>query len=469
MKEDIKRINDASMEILEKVGVMFHHTAIIELLKKNDIKVSGNIAYFTEEQVMKWISKAPSEFTVFARNPKYNMKIGGDNIEFAPGYGAATVVELDGTRRIALYEDYIKFVKLVQQCDLFNINGGIIVEPNDLNIKDRLSIMMYSSVAHSDKCLIGGAGGYKEAQDTMEILEIVFNGKKELIKKPRIMTLINSTSPLMFDKNALETMLVYAKYNQPVIITPASMSGTTSPVTLAGTIALSNAEALAGIVVVQMINEGCPVIYGFQSSRSDMRTGACSLGAPGTGWCIAYGAKLAKEYGLPCRGGGTNNDAKSVSIQSAYEGMLAMTISCQEKMNLVIHTAGTLDSNGIMSYEQFIIDLEMTGMIMSYLKGFKINDDTLAVDLIKKVGHGGQYLTSEHTIKYCRKEPWKPNVSHRGVLKDVRDNNEQNLLNIQKTMKKMLNSYKKPELPIDTKNQILKLLSSKGININKLE
>ena len=468
MRDNINNIHKGSMKILEEVGIKFHHEEILEILRSNDIKVSDNIAYFKRDQIIKWCNEAPSKFTLYARNPKYNIEIGEENVEFAPGYGAACIVDIDGNKRSSLYDDYIKFIKLVHQSDSFNINGGIIVEPTDIDIKNSAPIMLYSTITHSDKCLMGGAGGLREAEIIMNMLKITFGCKEELKKKPRIIAIVNTTSPLMFDKNSLETMLVYAKHNQPVIVTPAAMTGMTAPVTLAGTIALSNAEALAGIAVAQMINKGCPVVYGFQSSRADMRTGSCSLGSPGTGWCIAYGARLAKEYGLPCRGGGANNDAKTVSVQSGYESMTAMMISCQEKMNLIIHSAGVLDSNGAMSYEKFIIDIEITGMIKNYLDGFEINDDTLAVDLIKEVGPGGEFLSTEHTIKYCRKEPFKPEVSHRGVLKNFKDTNDANISNVKKKLDKMLNNYEKPDISLDIKIKLLNYLKSIGADVKQM-
>ncbi len=458
MQGDLKKIHEASMEILEDVGVRIHHPKVLDLLQSKGIKVQGDTAFFKHDQIMKWVSKAPASFKLYARNPNYDMAIGGDRIEYvSSNSGFPWIAGVDGTKRKALFKDYLTFLKLVHQTPYFNINGGVMVTPSDLPNNGMFLIMLYSALIHSDKCLFGGFGGAEETKAVMEMLDIVFGGKKELNQKPRILTIISPLSPLQFDKTMLDTLLIYAEYGQPMIFAPAVMAGTTGPVTLAGTIAISNAESLVGIAIAQMVREGTPVIYGSASSAVDMRTASFAIGSPESALCVAYCARLAKAYGLPCRGGGTITDAKSVSVQAGYEGMMVMLIAAQERINFILHSAGGIDTYGAMSFEKYIVDLEIIGMVDRFIKGVKTDPEYLALNVIKQVGPGGEFLTNKHTMEYFRDEIWNPEISIRGALKDESPN-DRLLANINIKKQEMLASYQQPELSPDIRANLEKYL-----------
>ncbi|HEY3424152.1 MAG TPA: trimethylamine methyltransferase family protein, partial [Negativicutes bacterium] len=441
MDEELKQIHIASMRILEETGMKFHHPAVIEILKQKGIKVSGQTAFFAREQIIEWVSKAPSTFNIYARNSKYDISVGGDKVECCPGSGSPTISASDGTRHPAMMADYINFLKLYQQSEHYKINGGFVVQPTDMSGENSISMMLYATLLYSDKCIITGTGKAEEVEALMEMLGMVF-GKEELIQKPRAITIANTNTPLQFDKNMLETMMTFIKYSQPVIIAACSMAGTTAPVTLAGTIALTNAEVLAGIAVAQMIKAGTPVVYGSQTTTADMKSGCIAIGSPEGALCYEYAARLAKAYGLPCRGGGSLTDAKSLSVQAGYESMLTLVATQQAGMNLIFQSSGIMDGYASMSYEKFIVDLEMISMVKRYVGGVKVNCDTLAVDVINEVGIAGQFLTAEHTMKHCRKEPFLPDISLRGTV--IGDPADKLLENIQNKKNKMLASYEKP-------------------------
>lgn len=461
MNEQLKKLHDASMQILETNGVKFYNQEILEILDQNGIKLVGDTAYFKQDQLMKWIAEAPNQFILHARNPIYDMHIGGDSIEFVAGYGAPSIINADGTKRTAVFSDYLNFLKLVHQCEHFNINGGVLVQPADIEANKSFPLMLYANLIYSDKCIMGGPGGKEQTEIVFDMLRLVFGDNEQLLEKPRIVTIINPSSPLQYDNNMLETLLLYAKQRQPVIIAPAVMAGTTGPVTLAGTIALSNAETLAGIAVAQMIRKGTPVIYGSASSTADMKTASMSIGAPESALCVAYAARLAKAYGLPCRGSGTLNDAKSVSVQSGYESMMQLLVGCQEKINFVLHSAGILDSYSSMSFEQFIVDLEIISAVKHFIKDITINKDTLALDVINSVGSGGHFIAHRHTMEYCRKEPWQPEISLRGACQG--DPNERLMENINKKLNKMYNSYQFPDIPSSTKENLTSYIKNLGL------
>lgn len=461
MNKELEKIHEASLQILETTGVKFFHPEILSMVQKKGVKVNGQTAFFSPSQVQEWIKKAPSAFSVYARNPKYNILLGGEKTEFAAGYGAPAIIDHKGIRRTAKFDDYLLFLKLIQQCPFFNINGGILVQPSDISPRQGYPYMLFATLAYSDKCLMGGAGGAEEVNTVLDMLDIVF-GRESLIGTPRIMAILNSTSPLQFDKDTLDTLLLFAKYGQPVIITPAVMAGTTGPITLAGTIALSNAEILAGITVAQMIREGTPVMYGMQSTAADMRTGGIADGSPERALCVAYGARLAKEYGIPSRGGGAENDAKSLSVQSGYESMMDILVACQEKTNLIIHSAGILDSHGAMSYEKFIVDIEILGMVKRFLQGVNTDEESLGVNIINSLGTEGDSL-DEHTMRLSKMETYMPFISMKGSLPNGTNPDQELLSNINKRKEEMLARYCQPELSKKVFAQLKVCLESKGL------
>ena len=466
MDEDLRQIHEASMTILEQTGMMFHHSGVLRIMKQNGIRVEEQTAFFTREQLMKWVGKAPAQFKMYARNSKYDMEVGGDHVELCPGYGAPFVCGINGKKRAALMNDYVNFLKLFQESNYHNVNGGVVVQPTDID-KLAVLVMLYATMVYSDKVIMTGSGSADEVEKLMDMLGIVFGGKEALSEKPRCMTIVNTDTPLQLDTKMLETMMVFNKYKQPVVIAAAAMAGTTSPVTLAATIALTNAEVLAGIAVAQMINEGTPVIYGSQSTTADMRTGSIAIGAPEGALCYHYAARLAKSYGLPCRGGGALTDAKSLSVQAGYESMLTLLAAYSAKTNIIIHSAGIMESYNSMCYEKFIIDLEIIGIVKRFCKGVRIDSETLAVDVVNNVGIAGEFLTTEHTMNHCRKEPFTPDISLRGAV--TGDLDGRLLDNIRKKKDKMLASYRKPEMTEDMHNRLVNYLVSCGFDANMIK
>lgn len=319
-------IHNAAMEIMRDVGVRIYNEKAIGILKKNGIKVEGETAFFTEEQVMHWVKMAPESFTIYARNPKYDMVIGGDHVNPAPTYGCAFIDEWDGTRRYGTLEDYIKCLKLVHENEDYSINGGIMIQPNDVPEEIAAMEMFYTTLKYSDKAIMLPTGFKEEMERIMEAACEFFGGREALLEKPRMIALINTVSPLALDGRMLDCLMLLAEYGQPAILCPATMLGATGSLSMAGTLASGTAEDLAGIVLAQMIRPGTPVVFGIQSTAADMRGGitfACA--APEGTLMQGFAADMAKFYGLPSRGGGCQTDAPVINCQAGYESMLTFS------------------------------------------------------------------------------------------------------------------------------------------------
>jgi trimethylamine--corrinoid protein Co-methyltransferase len=210
-----------------------------------------------------------------------------------------------------------------------------------------------------------------------------------------------------------------------------------------------------------MFNPGCPVIYGSQTTTADLRNGSIAIGAPEGALCYSYCAQLAKFYGLPCRGGGALTDAKVVNGQAGYESMLTYMACRQSEMNLIVQSAGIVDSYTCVSFEKLIMDFEVMDYVDRYLADFEVNEETVPLELIDELGHDGQYLTEEHTLDFCRVEPLTPNLAVRGTTQDPAGQFE---TNIQKRMQRLLDSYKKPELDQAVIEKMKDILVERGVD-----
>ncbi len=411
--KDIQAVHDTSMELLKNVGIQFPEENAIRIFQEHGFKTEGQVVYMTEEQVMQTIKSVPAKFTIHARNPQRNITIGDGKPVFAPGYGAPFLVDSETGKRAPTLKDYHNLAKLAHALPNQDMSGHLIVEPQDISSKTAHIQMLHANMLHSDKPFIGSAEGYKGAQHTLEMAEILFG---EISEKPVTISLINSLSPLGFGTEMLEALIAYANARQPVVVAALIMAGSTGPITLAGVLALQNAEQLAGIVLTQLINAGTPAIYGSTSSSIDMKTGALTIGGPELSLCISAHAQLARFYGLPSRGGGSLTDSSVLDAQAGYESMFSLLTTINSGIDFVLHSAGILSSYLAFSYEKFVMDDELCGMMRHYRKGIEVSPETLAYDTIVNVGRDGHYLGERATLKRCRTEFWQPNLSDRNGL-----------------------------------------------------
>src|SRR5215475_4916666 len=256
--------------ILEEIGIDFRDDAeSLELWRAAGADVRGERVHFPRGLCRTLVRRsAPREFTQFARNPARNVVIGGGRTVFAPAYGSPFVRSLDDGRRYARIEDFRNFVKLAYMATSLHHSGGTICEPVDLPVNKRHFDMVYSHMTY-----MGSVTHPERAQDTIEMTRILFgdNYLDPETGKPRtcVTSLINANSPLTWDATMLGALKTYARANQAVIVTPFILAGAMSPVTVAGTVAQTLAEALAGMALAQLVNPGAPVILGsFASSLS---------------------------------------------------------------------------------------------------------------------------------------------------------------------------------------------------------
>jgi trimethylamine---corrinoid protein Co-methyltransferase len=426
--QDLNAIHKTSMKLLANVGIRFPEDRALSLFKKNGFKVEGETVYFHEDQVMKAVEMVPSQFSIHARNPERNITIGCDSDPvFAPGYGAPFLIDAESGKRTPTLEDYHNLAKLAHMLPNQDMSGHLMVQPQDIPSQTAHIQMLAACIFHSDKPFIGSTAGAVGAQHTMEMIDILFGGKPE---NPVTIGLINPLSPLGYGTDMIEAITGYAQAGQPLIIATLVMAGSTGPITLAGVLAQQNAEILAGIVLAELIQPGLPLLYGSSSTIMDMQTGDLAIGSPEHALCLRALAQLAQFYRLPCRGGGALTDSAITDAQAGFESMFSLLTALNSGVDFILHAAGILSSFIAFSFEKFVLDDEMCGMVRKFNQGIEVNEETLAYDVIAQVGHDGHFLGEDHTLERCRTEFWKPSIINRIGLNNWNGNVKPDITNL---------------------------------------
>ncbi len=462
-KTQIEKVHQTTLQILEQIGMDIGYPPALEVLKKGGAKVDGQRVFFPSGLVETQIKKAPRRFMLHARNPQNNVIVGGGNTIFAPGYGAPFVTDLETGRRKATLQDFENFAKLTGASINLDVLSGTVVEPTDVPYETRHAQMMYAAIKYSDKCFMGSTMGAEAARDCIEMAALLFGGRDQIESAPAIVSVVGPLTPLKYDARMLGALMEYAAAGQAVLVASLAIAGATGPVTLAGNLALQNAEVLAGIVLIQLIREGTPVIFGGASSNAEMRNGTLSIGSPEMAINAAATAQMARYYKLPARSGGAVCDAKSPDAQASYESMMNLLMSLVCGANFVLHSAGILESFNCMSYEKFIMDDEMCGMLKRVHRAIDVNPDTLAFDVIKAVGPGGHFLDKDHTFDHFRTEFYQPRIADRDDFVTWQANGSpQSMVTANLKVKEILNNYEAPELPADVDQDLQAFIAKLG-------
>jgi trimethylamine--corrinoid protein Co-methyltransferase len=271
--------------------------------------------------------------------------------------------------------------------------------------------MLLRNLTLSDMPPGGSTYGADRAKACIEMVGIA-NDDPEL-SKPYMGAVANSVSPRTWDTKMTGGLLEYAKHGQPVVASPAVMAAASGPATLAGAMALANAEILAGVTMTQLANPGTPVVYGLPSSNVDVRYGSFAIGSPEGSLFVSFAGQMARHYGIPSRAGGGLTDAKTMDDQQGTEAMLQLMTTMLSGVNYVLHAAGVLDSYSTASPEKFVLDCDRIRYVERMREGFELSEETFALDLIREVEPGDHFLNKRHTLDHCKTEFLIPEIYDR--------------------------------------------------------
>lgn len=394
--EGVEMIHRESMRILQEVGIDFRDGEAIETWRAAGAEVDGHRVRLAGELVLDLVAKTPEEFTLNARNAEKSVRVGGRHTVFAPTYGSPYVLDLDGERRYGTLEDLHQFHKLAYMMPALHLTGFVTCEPVDIAIPHRHLDVTLSALIHSDKAFMGAVTAKERAEDCVAMAKIAF-GDDFVDANPVMVSVCNCNSPLVWDKTMLDAVRVYARHNQPVLLSPFVMAGANTPASCIGAVAQLNAEALAGLAFAQLINPGCPMIYGQFLATVSMKSGAPMAGTPEIAWMNLMIGQLARRYRVPWRSSGHVCGSKLPDAQSAYESTMTMQSVMMAGANYVFHSAGWLEAGLTASFAKFMLDAEQTAMWHKFAAGLPLDDMAEAMAAVREVGPAGHYLGTGHT------------------------------------------------------------------------
>ena len=404
-------IENNAETILEEIGIDFRDDAeALSILKDVGCDIKGERVHFPRGLARQLCATAPSHFTQHARNPERSVEIGGNKTVFAPVYGPPFVRDLNNERRYAELEDFQNIVKLVYMLPGLHHSGGTVCEPVDVPITKRHLDMIYAHMRFSDKPFMGSVTAPSRAQDTVDMAKILFG--EEFVQNNTIATsLINANSPMTWDDTMLGALKVYARNNQAVALSPFILAGAMSPVSVAGTLAQTLAEAMSGIAFTQAVNPGAPVIFGSFASSISMQTGAPTFGTPEPAKVLYGCAKLARRLGVPFRSGGSLTGSKTADAQAAYESAHTIVPTVLGGVNFALHSAGWMEGGLVSDYAKLLLDADQLTMMQSMVDGIDISDNGQAMDALRETGPGQHFLGSAHTQANFETAFWRSSMA----------------------------------------------------------
>ncbi|MEO1734017.1 MAG: trimethylamine methyltransferase family protein [Pseudomonadota bacterium] len=399
-QEGVEAVHDAAMRILEDIGIAMLNPEGLTILKEAGCKTDGEIVYMDREFVMEMVAKAPSKFTITPRNPAHEITLGDNHILFGNVSSPPNYWDMELGRKVpGTREQCANLLKLTQYFNCIHFAGGYPVEPVDVHASVRHLDVLYDKLTLTDKVMHAYSLGKERVEDVMEMVKIA-NGltEEEFQAKPYVYTNINSTSPLKHDVPMIDGCLRMVRRGQAVVVTPFTLAGAMAPVTMAGAVAQSLAEALCAIALFQYVAPGCACVIGTFTSNVDMKSGAPAFGTPEYMRATQMTGQMARYYGLPMRSSGVCA-ANVPDGQAMWETSNSLWAAIQSGTNVVYHAAGWLEGGLIASPEKFIMDCEVLQHIQRYLEpiSFATRPEDLAVDAIAEVGHNGHYFGIEHT------------------------------------------------------------------------
>ena len=405
-EDQIEEIHSATLEILREPGIAVENPEALRLLREAGCEVEGETVRIDEELVDECLKKAPSVIDIYTRDGEKRMPVGGDNIYFSPASTALYFIDHEtGEIRRARAQDLVNLVRVADALDSIEMLSTAVV-PSDVPQEIADLYRLYIVLRNSVKPIITGAFSKQGLIDMIEMLSAVVGGPEELRRRPIAFFDCCPRSPLTWGDLSTQNLLDCAERMVPVEIDPAPNIGASSPVTLAGTLVQMNAELLSGYVISQLKRAGAPVVYGCVPFVFDMRYGTNRIGAVEAMMVACAGAELGKHYGLPTHTVAVS-DSKAVDAQSLMETAMGLTLMTLVRVNN-ISGPGMLMFDNCQSLEKLVIDAEACRMLLRLLRGLRVDEEALAVDVIRRVGHGGHFLSEKHTRLHHLEEVWMP-------------------------------------------------------------
>jgi trimethylamine--corrinoid protein Co-methyltransferase len=460
-EEDVETIHEASLHILEKTGFTYEAglDSTLDMLEKSGATVDRKIdrVYFARALIMEQAAKAPARVVLYSRDGKNDLDLTEDRVHLGTGGAAVKILDLEsGDPRPSTLNDLYQLGRLVDRLDNIHFFLRPCI-PTDI-AQDQYDVnAYYACLKSTSKHVMAGVNDVSGLHQVIDLATILTGDRAQLQMRPFISVITAfAISPLKFSTQPTLIMQEAIRNQIPVVLAAAPMSGSTSPMTMAGTLAQLHAEQLAGICICQLTNPGAPLLYGGIPGRANLSSMGYLGGAVECGMMNAAIHQLSNHIQVPNYNSSGLTDSKVPDAQAGWEKAATTLLATMGGSNFVHHAAGMLESMLTVAYEQYVIDDEIIGLCGKVLKGIDVDPEHLALDVIEAVGPGGNFMLADHTVDHIRSEYYLSNPitdqqnrelwEQDGAL-DARDRGRQ-------IAKKILAEEKKSYIPPDVDQTI---------------
>ena len=407
-KEEIQAVHQTVLELMKDPGVKIEHEEALDIFKRGgaDVDPEKHVAHIPPSLVEYTLNHAPRFMKVCGRDPKYDLK-SNNGVHYSGGHGATMVFDFDtGERRPATKKDLENNVRVHDALE----NTHFIfpeIYPQDVPEKALDRHISQALLSNTEKPVIATAYDGEGAKDLLKMGIAIAGSEEALRQRPMFTVSLGIISPFVFQPDRVDVLLEMCRSGHPFQVYTIPSAGTTSPVTLAGTLALMTAELLSGLVLTQLVNPGAPVRLMGYAGTADMRSGEFTFASPEKTLMAGALAQMLRFYGVPQGVHGSTTRANVSDAQAGYETGMLNLFSALSGSDVVIEcTSASLENTAASVPEQAVIGNEICSFINRILQGIEVNPDTLAVDVIREIGPGGEYLTHDHTMEYFMTEHW---------------------------------------------------------------
>ena len=412
--DQVEAIHNASLRVLEELGIELMSPQARQLFRDAgaDVNDADGIVRIDRALLEELVSTAPSAFTLTSRNPAKRLTFGGDHMAFGLVAGPPAVHDRINGRRSGNMKDFENFTRLAHHFNAIHIIGNQVCAPMELPANNRHLDTYNANLTLSDLCFHCTAIGEGRAMDGIRMMAISRGlTLEQMADDPGVTTIISVNSPRRFDGEMADGLIAMSRHGQAVAVTPFTLMGAMTPVTLAAGLTQQNAEALFGIALTQLARRGAPVFYGAYTSNVDMRSGAPAFGTPENTKANIASGQLARRYRLPYRASPTNA-SNAADAQAAYETEMALWGCALGHANLFYHAAGWLEGGLCASFEKLVLDVEMLQHMMAFMQPIEVNEAELAFEAMKEVPTGGHFFGSPHTMERYETAFYQPLLSN---------------------------------------------------------
>ena len=418
--EAITSINETVLRIIEEIGCEVNSDTALESLEKAGaiVDIKQRRVRLSREKAQELIGLAPSEVKLCGRDEKHDILLGGTRVYTGTGGTALYIYEPDtGEKRQANLDDLKSIARLVDKLD--NIHLFLLpTYPNELPLEQVDVNRFFAGLDNTTKHIMGGVYTVNGMKQAVRMAEIIAGSAEALRQRPLISIIACTISPFIIDSEYGDLIVATAKSGIPLVCPAEPLCGATSPVTLAGNVVVQTVDSLMGVILAQAVNPGTPVIFGSVATSTDLRDYKYIAGSVEMGLLNAAGAQMAQFYKLPYYATGGMTDSKTLDAQSGYESAITNLLCALAGSNFIHDGAGLMEFALTVCYEKYVIDNEILGMVMRAVEGIRVDEETLAYDLIKEVGPGGNFVTAKHTRRFMRREHYQPTLSDRNSRYD---------------------------------------------------